>query len=171
MYPTLYLNFWVNKVKWDEVCAAKYWWIYNAWASAHRGKWGQLTPWKNGWKIKKRKHAKKSSFLCLCYILRAIRTGRCRERHYADHMFIQMYFRMHHFVVKFSKVSSPQAARGHWPPNRNPADVPATTITLLETCCSVTVSWNRWTCAGEVTALRMLIGRARRGTHRAVLKE
>ena len=21
------------------------------WASAHRGKWGQLTPWKNGWKI------------------------------------------------------------------------------------------------------------------------
>ena len=33
------------------------------WASAHRGKWGQLTPWKNGWKIKKRKHAKKSSLL------------------------------------------------------------------------------------------------------------
>jgi len=30
------------------------------WASAHRVKWGQL---KNGWKIKKRKRAKKSSFL------------------------------------------------------------------------------------------------------------
>jgi len=33
-----------------------------AWASAHRGKWGQLTPWKNRRKIiliiKKRKHAK-----------------------------------------------------------------------------------------------------------------
>jgi len=41
-------------------------------------------PWKNGWKIKKRKHAKKNSFLCLCYILRAIRAGRCRERRYAD---------------------------------------------------------------------------------------
>jgi len=27
-------------------------------------------------------------------------------------LFIQMYFRMHHFVVKFSKFSSPQAARG-----------------------------------------------------------
>ena len=25
-------------------------------------------------------------------------------------------------VVKFSKFSSPQAARGHWPPNQNPAD-------------------------------------------------
>jgi len=32
---------------------------------------------------------------------RAIRTGRCRERRYADHIFIQTYFRMHHFVVKF----------------------------------------------------------------------
>ena len=63
-------------------------------------------PWKNGWKIKTRKHAK-SSFLCLCYILRAIRAGRCRERRYADHIFIQIYFRMHHFVVKFSEFSSP----------------------------------------------------------------
>ena len=25
--------------------------------------------------------------------------GRCRERRYADHIFIQIYFRMHHFVV------------------------------------------------------------------------
>jgi len=49
----------------------------------------------------------------LCYILRAIRAGRCRERRYADHIFIQIYVRMHHFVVKFSKFSSPQAARGH----------------------------------------------------------
>jgi len=31
---------------------------------------------------------------------------------------------MHHFVVKFSKFSSPQAARGIDPPNQNPADVP-----------------------------------------------
>jgi len=68
----------------------------DTWASAHRSKWGQLTPpWKNGWKIKKRKHAKKSSFLCSCYILRAIRGGRCRERRYADHIFVQIYFRMH----------------------------------------------------------------------------
>ena len=53
---------------------------------------------------------------------RAIRAGRCRERRYADHIFIQMYFRMHHFVVKFSKFSSPQAARGHWLPNQNLAE-------------------------------------------------
>ena len=32
------------------------------WASAHRGKLGQLTPWRNGWKIKKRNHAKKAVF-------------------------------------------------------------------------------------------------------------
>ena len=39
------------------------------------------------------------------YILRAIRASRCRERRYADLIFIQIYFRMHHFVVKFSKFS------------------------------------------------------------------
>jgi len=67
---------------------------------------------------------KKSSFLCTCYILRAIRAGRCGERRCADHIFIQIYFRMYHLVVKFSKKNfSPQAARGHWPPNQNPADV------------------------------------------------
>jgi len=46
----------------------------------------------------------------MIYILRAIRAGRCRERRYADRIFIQIYFRMHHFVLKFS---SPRAARGH----------------------------------------------------------
>jgi len=56
---------------------------------------------------------KSENVQCLCYILRAIRAGRCRERRYADHIFIQMYFRMHHFLVKFSKFSSFQAARGH----------------------------------------------------------
>ena len=76
-------------------------------------------------KIKRRKHAKNSSFLCLCYISRAVRAGRCRERRYADHIFIQIYFRMHYFVDKFSKFSSPQAASGHRPPSQNPADVPA----------------------------------------------
>ena len=34
------------------------------------------------------------------------------ERRYANHIFIRINFRMHHFVVKFSKFSSPQAARG-----------------------------------------------------------
>jgi len=35
------------------------------------------------------------------------------ERRYADHIFIQIYFRMHHFVVKFS---SPRAQGGIGPP-------------------------------------------------------
>jgi len=55
----------------------------------------------------------KEKFSMFMYILRAIRAGRWRERRYADHIFIQIYFRMHRFVVKFSKFSSPQAARGH----------------------------------------------------------
>jgi len=78
-------------------------------------------------KLKSENMQKKSSFL---NILRAIRTGICRERRYADHIFIRIYFRMHHFVVKFSKFSSPQAARGHWPPNQNPADPPGWSVTL-----------------------------------------
>jgi len=58
----------------------------------------------------KSQNMQKSSFLC--YILRAIRVGRCRERRYADHIFIQIYFRMHHFVVKFSKFSSLSSGKG-----------------------------------------------------------
>jgi len=77
-------------------------------------------PLEKGWKLNS-ENVQKSGFLRLCYILRAIRAGRCRERRYADHIFNQTYFRMHHFVVKFSKFSSPQAARGHLPPNQNPA--------------------------------------------------
>jgi len=57
---------------------------------------------KNDEKLKS-ENTQKSSFL----------NGGWRERRYADHIFIQMYFKMHHFVVKFSKFSSPQAARGH----------------------------------------------------------
>jgi len=71
------------------------------------GQMGSADPLENGWKIKKRKHAKNSSFLCLCYILRAIRAGRCTER---------IYFSMHYFVVKFSKFSLLLVAKGHWPP-------------------------------------------------------
>jgi len=95
------------------------WWLSNSEAHGrpHIGANGVCwPPWKNGWKIKNRKRAKKQ-FSELGWS-----EGICRERRYADHMFIQIYFRMHHFVVKFSKFSSPQATRGHWPPNQNPAD-------------------------------------------------
>jgi len=58
--------------------------------------------------------------------------GRCRERRYDDHIFIQIYFRMHHFVVKFSNFSSPQAARGIDPLNQNPADALAAVVCLCQ---------------------------------------
>jgi len=35
------------------------------------------------------------------------------EPRHADHILNQIYFRMYHFVVKFSEFSSAQAARGH----------------------------------------------------------
>jgi len=64
-------------------------------------------------KLKRENMQKRAVFYGYDNILRAIGAGRCRERRYADHIFIQMYFRMPHFVVKFSQFSSPQAARGH----------------------------------------------------------
>jgi len=70
---------------------------------------------------------------CLCYILRAIRADRCRERRLLT-TFIQIYFRMHNFVVKFSQFSSPQAAKGHWPP------ITKILWTPLCTCCWLPVS-------------------------------
>ena len=72
-------------------------------------------PGKMDEKLKSENMQKRAVFY-VCYILRAMRTGRCRERPYADSLLIQIYFRVHHFVVKFSNLSSPQAARGHWPP-------------------------------------------------------
>jgi len=73
---------------------------YSAWASAHKkGQMGSADP-RGKWmknKLKSENMQKKSSFLCSWYILRAIRAGRCRERRYADHIFIQIYYRMHHF--------------------------------------------------------------------------
>ena len=42
--------------------------------------------------------------------------GRVRERRYADHMFIQMYFIMHRFVAKFSKNFFASGGKGALPP-------------------------------------------------------
>jgi len=67
--------------------------------------------------------------------------GRCREQRYADHIFIQIYSRMHHFIVKFSKISLPQAARGIDPLNQNPADALGHTAEYLlkRSSCSTTL--------------------------------
>ena len=45
-------------------------------------------------------------------ILRAITAGRCGERRYSDHIFIQIYLRMYHFVVRFSKFSFSSGSKG-----------------------------------------------------------
>jgi len=42
----------------------------------------------------------------------SIRAGRCRERRYADHIFIQIYFRVHDFVVKFSQFFFASGGKG-----------------------------------------------------------
>jgi len=47
----------------------------------------------------KRENRQKEQFSMFVFILRAITAGRCRERRYADHTFIQIYFRMHHFKI------------------------------------------------------------------------
>jgi len=68
----------------------------------------------------------------MCYTSRAIRAGRCRERRYADHIFIQIYFRMHHFVVNLKKYFLRLRRQGGIdPPNQNPADVPASAVSTL----------------------------------------
>ena len=87
--------------------------VYSRHGCPHIGANG--VSWKMGEKLKSENM---QNTACLCYILRAIRAGRHRERRYADHIFLQigLYFRMHHFVVKFSKFSLPQTSRGYWPP-------------------------------------------------------
>jgi len=61
----------------------------------------------------KSENMQKSGVFYVYVIFESNQGGRCRERRCADHIFIQIYFRMHHFVVKFSQFSSPHAARGH----------------------------------------------------------
>jgi len=75
-------------------------------------------------KLKSENMQKNSSFLCLCYILRAVRAGRCRERRYADHIFIQIFSRMHHFRSQILKIFFASGGKGALTPNQNPADVP-----------------------------------------------
>ena len=59
----------------------------------------------------------KSSFLCLCYILRAIWAGRCSERRYADHIF------RYTSACTISYSNFQNFLRIDLP-NQNPADVP-----------------------------------------------
>ena len=69
------------------------------------------------------------------YILRAIGAGRCRERRYADHIFIQIYFRMHHHFDRFRS----QIFKKKFRPRRQGGIDPPTKIlrTFLIRYCSV----------------------------------
>jgi len=72
---------------------------YSAHGRPHVGAIGVSNPLENWMKNQKAKTRKKQQLH-----LRAIRAGRCRERRYSDHIFIEIYFSMHHFVVKFFKI-------------------------------------------------------------------
>ena len=52
----------VDKATFRAIVAGEHCQQTVAWASAHRGKWGQLTPLKMDEKLKKRKHAKRAVF-------------------------------------------------------------------------------------------------------------
>jgi len=52
-------------------------------------------------KLKSENMQKRAVFYVYVILLREIRAGRCRE--HADHIFILIYFRMHHFIVIFSR--------------------------------------------------------------------
>ena len=92
--------------------------------SPHTGANGvSWPPWKMDEKLKSENSQKRAVFYV--YVIFWEQSGQAGVENGAMlTTFIQIYFRMHHFVVKFSKLSSPQAARGQWPPNQNPADVP-----------------------------------------------
>jgi len=47
-------------------------------------------PGKMDEKLKSENMEKKRAVFYVCYILRAVRAGRCRERRYADHIFIHI---------------------------------------------------------------------------------
>jgi len=60
-------------------------------------------------KLKSENVQKRAVFLCLHYILRAIRAGRCRERRYADHIYSYIFqnapFRSQIFKIFFASGS------------------------------------------------------------------
>jgi len=100
---------------------------HSDWLSrAHRGKWGQ-PPGKVDEKLKIENMQKKSSFLCLRYILIAEQSGQagvtalCWPHIYSD-ILQNAPFRSQIFTIFFA---SGGKGGGHWPPNQNPADVPA----------------------------------------------
>ena len=86
-------------------------------------------PGKMDEKFKKRKHAKRAVFW-----MGVGRTALCWPHIYSD-IVHNAPFRSQIF-----KISSPQAARGHWPPNQNPADALAPRYVLYNS--PNTIRWD-----------------------------
>jgi len=83
-----------------------------------------MTPWKNGWKIIKRiKHAKRAVFYV--YVIFWEQSGQAGVENGAMRTTYLVRYTSECTILQsnFQK-KLPQAARGHWPPNQNPADVP-----------------------------------------------
>ena len=92
------------------------------WASAHRGKWGQLNlPWKNGWKIKKWKHAKREVFYVYVKFWEqsgqaGVENGTMLPHIYSD-ILPNAPICSEIFTIFFAS-----GGNRHWPPNQNPVD-------------------------------------------------
>ena len=75
-------------------------------------------------KLKSENMPKSAVFLCLCYILKAIRSGRCRQRRYADHIIYADILQNAPFHSQIFTIFFASGDKGGIdPPNQNPADV------------------------------------------------
>ena len=105
---------------------------------------GSDDPLENGWKTKKRKHAKKSSFLCLCYIFESNQAGRrtalCWPHIYLD-ILQNALFRSQIFTSFFA--SGRQAARGIDPLTK----ILRTFLMLWRFCYASSVTQTFWSAA------------------------
>ena len=94
------------------------------WAYAHRGKWGQLTPWKMDEKLKSENIEKKQFSMFMLYFesyqgRQLQRTALCWPHIYSD-ILQNAPFRSQIFKIFFAS-----GGKGALTPNQNPADVPA----------------------------------------------
>jgi len=112
------------------------WEVYREHGRPHIGANGVSWPaWKMDEKLKSENMQKRAVFyVCVIFWEQSGPAGVENGAMLTIYLYIQIYFRMHHFVVRFSKFSSPQAARGHWPPSQNPTDVPGREVVRSQYC-------------------------------------
>ena len=85
----------------------------HSWAFPHVGANGvSLPPGKMDEKLKSENMQKRAVFKCLCYILRTIGAGRCREWRYADHIFISDILQSAPFRSQIFKIFFASGGKG-----------------------------------------------------------